>query len=164
MVLPKRFSSVTHTNPVGTVLALIGVIFCLVWVTLWVRSYWWEDGIVVYASNQRYVEVGTAPGAIQFATGIKNRFSPLARVVESQEKFLRTMASMKISYPSRIWGRFYVGSGIVLIPTWFAILFFATIAAMPRVRWLRRLGARTLLLIATLVASGVATIIALSRE
>lgn len=95
--------------------------------------------------------------------GTKSRFPPRVRVVQSQEKVIHTLANMGIAYPSRVWARFYFGAGILIVPIWFLILLFALVAAIPWVRWLRRLGVRTLLLAATLIASAVATIFALSR-
>lgn len=161
--MQNRVSTAVHANPIGAAFSLIFLAVCFLFAALWVRSFWWEDELVVFASSQRFVGVGTAPGAISLVVGTKSRFAPGVRVVQSQEKVIRTLANMGVSYPSRIWGRFYLGAGILLIPIWFLILVFALVGAMPWVRWLRRLGVRTLLLVTTLIASGVATIIALSR-
>jgi hypothetical protein len=127
-------------------------VICLLLIGLWLRSYWWEDEVVVYASSQRFVGLGTAPGAIQIATGAKSHLAPWTHVVESHEKVLRQFANMGISYPSGFWGRFYVGSGVILVPLWFLILLIVSLAAPPTQKIIWRFSLRMALLAVTLIA------------
>jgi hypothetical protein len=133
-------------------------VFCLLLVAIWLRSYWWEDTIMVYASGERFVRVGMAPGAIQVVTGNKSRIAPWTRIVESHELVIHQLANMGIPYPSRFWGRFYIGPSILLVPDWFLILFIAALAAPPTRKIVWRFGLRMILVIMTLVAGVVALI------
>jgi hypothetical protein len=131
-------------------------VVCLLLIGLWFRSYWWEDELIVYASNQRFVGVGTAPAAIQIATGAKSRYAPWTRITESHEKMLRQFENMGINYPTSIWGRFYVGSGVVLIPLWFLILLVISLAAPPTRKIIWRFTLRMALVTMTLIAGVIA--------
>jgi hypothetical protein len=126
-------------------------VICLLLIGLCFRSFWWEDEVVVYASSQRFVSVGTAPSAIQIATGAKSRYAPWTHIVESHEKVLRQFANMGISYPSSLWGRFCVGSEVILVPLWFLILLIVSLAAPPTRQIIGRFSLRMALVAMTLI-------------
>ncbi len=123
---------------------------CLLLVAMWLRSYWWEDAVVVYSSGHRLVRVGAAPGALQVTAGGNSHATTWTRIVESAPEVTRQLANMGIAYPSRFWGRFYISSSILLVPFWFLILFVVSLAAPPTQKILWRFSLRMALVILTL--------------
>ena len=120
-----------------------GVVVVLLCV-LWVRSYWWWDNF--------------SGGFVQSVRGTTFFYLPpnttKATWDQTPMNNAATMLWEKILGPGPS-ARFGVmrGSGIrvVLLPHWFDILFVASIAAAPWLRW--RFSLRTLLIATTLVAA-----------
>jgi hypothetical protein len=129
---------------------------CLLLVAMWMRSCWWEDSIVVHASGERFIRVGAAPGAMKVTAGGKSRVGPWNRIVESPEQVIRQLSNMGITYPSRFWGRFYIGSSIFIVPYWFLILLIVSVAAPPTQKIIWRFSLRMALVILTFAAGLVA--------
>jgi hypothetical protein len=127
-------------------------ICCLLLVAMWMRSYWWEDSVVVYSSGEHFVRIGAVPGAMQVVAGSKSRVVRWNHIVESPDQVLRELSKMGITYPSRFWGRFYISSNIVLVPYWFLILLVVSLAAPRSQKILWRFSLRVALVIMTLAA------------
>jgi hypothetical protein len=115
------------------------------------RSYWWEDSVVVYSSGERFVRLGAAPGAMQVVAGSKAHVGRWSRS-ESSDQVVHELSKMGISYPTRFWGRFYINSNILLVPYWFLILLVVSLAAPPTQKILWRFSLRMALVILTLAA------------
>jgi hypothetical protein len=142
----------TSVGPMRKPFAVTCSVICLLLVAMWLRSFWWEDAVVVHKSGERFVRVGAAPGAIQVATGGKSRVAPWNRIVESAPEVIHELSNMGIPYPSRFWGRFYIGSSILLVPYWFLILLVVSLAAPPTRNIIWRFSLRMALLFLTLAA------------
>jgi hypothetical protein len=127
-------------------------LFCLLMIAIWLRSFWWEDAVVIHKSGERFIAIGTAPGAIQIATGTKPRVALWNRIVEPAPEVIRQLSNLGIAYPSRLWGRFYISPSILLVPCWFLILLIVSLAAPPTQKIIWRFSLRLALLLATLAA------------
>jgi hypothetical protein len=133
---------------------------------LWVRSYWWIDGLSIPHSGNRYLSMGTAPGTIganDYAGG-SSTFVPWHHSSISTDEWLKLVQQNKLFKVSRVWGRFYFAKSGFSVPDWFALIFLTTIASLP---WLRytpnRFSLRTLLIATTLVAVVLGAIMWLSE-
>jgi hypothetical protein len=131
------------------------LIACVLLIVLWVRSYWWHDGLMVRLVNTRFVSIMSGFGNLVVSVGDNggigdDRWSYGSRrfdskrkgSVDNDKKPLYTGVSLK-----RV--RFGNATGIV-VPHLFAVLFSAALATAPWLRW--RFTLRTLLIATTLVA------------
>ncbi len=157
--------------------AFCGIVAVLL-VVLWVRSYWWNDIFFKRAGsiNQTTTTFGSNNGAVYFirrtipnlvsgGTGLglslslNDPYGPQANTPPmhgwrlggaeasvASKRFEWTISSVKQK---------------VMLPYWGPILFFATLAATPWVRW--RFSLRTLLLAITLVAVVLGVVVWLMR-
>ena len=124
-------------------------IACVLLIALWVRSYWWEDGVSSQFKH-RMIDVESICGEIVISKmdvqellsfGIKLFSGPVDDF--RQQSLPRTLLGFGYSqWSSQSWD--------VLVPHWFPVLLFAALSAAP---WLRcRFSLRTLLIATTLVA------------
>jgi hypothetical protein len=132
-------------------------IACVLLIVLWVRSYWWADGIN-YQSNHLIQLVsfrgGVALAAFEMAPGDKSPGWLLDSYPPSEWK----------DYWPKVVGLYYAetpGYSQVLIPYWFITLLSIVAGTVPWLRW--RFSLRTLLIATTLVAVVLGLIVWLSR-
>ncbi len=128
-------------------------------VVLWVRSYWYWDQLYNPITNQHLVIVesassrvivlltSTVPGSpwrwhVSHDLGDKYWGGPLQDWHEQN----RESGIFGFAYYVTPWNATY------RVPYWFLVLMFATLAAVPWIRWSSRFSLRTLLIGMTVVA------------
>jgi hypothetical protein len=121
---------------------------CVLLIALWVRSYWWIEGLTAPISTNRAIQVGTLPGVV--AVGVRH-------VQESLHTLQRPVAQWRAlhSGPSQLWGGTMLtqSTSSLYIPYWPLILLSMIFAGVPwRKSFGRRFSLRTLLIATTLVA------------
>ena len=137
----------------------LGLTACVLLVALWVRSYWWADGVGRTAQTSRnttVVSVGSNYGRVVLGRHVDpewvvppemiNRWGYLsdkARPVQRRFDWKASSREIRIEFP-----------------TWLAALLAASLAVAPWIRW--RFGLRTLLIATTLVAVGLGAIVLLN--
>ena len=136
----------------------LSVMACVLLVALWVRSYWWWDGIY-------------GPGAPSAVSSLQGRLHfvfqdfaipPVGWTVTSRE--VETLGDNR----PRLSG-WESSSGfdvevqddltVIAVPNWFLVALLGTISAVPWVKSFRRFSLRTLLIATTLVAVGLGIIV-----
>ena len=126
---------------------------CVLLVVLWVRSYWWVDGVSMPLTSKYYLGTASSPGCIGFA------FHPMGQLSSDQvwhfrsaptERWLEAVRQQRFPNISRVWGTFDFQRYSYVAPDWFILIVLTTLAAAPWLRWRFRL--RTLLIATTLVA------------
>jgi hypothetical protein len=126
--------------------AVCGVL-CLLLIALWVRSYWWHDAFWIRLAANRITGVTYVNGSV--GAGIGSSVFP--EIVKRRFLFVSGKTDPFDPKPSWLEFRYirYSESDMeVRIPFWFPVLFMATLAALP---WLR-FSLRRLLIATTLVA------------
>ena len=133
---------------------------CVLLIALWVRSYWWVQGVNGQLSANYAIGIGSLPGSIAISIRREAERPSLPRwTLESveTERWLKAFRRPGHSPHSRLWGAFFAERSTVAVPYWFAILFFVALAAVP---WLRRqFSLRALLIATTLVAVALGVIV-----
>jgi hypothetical protein len=132
---------------------------CVLLIALWVRSYWWADGIIRgTTSNKTFTFIASSYGAIEACSQIepnltglpakfRNRwghFSVKARPVNQQFDWTANGREIRIEFP-----------------TWVPAILAVSLAAAPWIRW--RFSLRTLLIATTLIAVVMGMVIYLAR-
>lgn len=134
----------------------------LLFLFLWVRSYWWRDAIVVPLSpttaigwqsvqGQMVVSLITDPNFV--ISTMREPWDWHAMSIEKWERLLRgPKRSSTRAFPSLLFRRFIVSNDAIAIPYWFLALLAAAAAAAPWFAWSRRFSLRVLFVVMTLVA------------
>ena len=138
--------------------AVVCAIACVLLCALWVRSYWWMDG-VGGDYRGRFTSIGSDSGTINYLStralvglvGIGPGFHsfPVTAKSGSEEESSDDESDTAYRFLGFEWNWFADGV-IASVPFWFAVLIAAIFAAVPWLRW--RFSLRTLLIATTLVA------------
>jgi hypothetical protein len=112
-------------------------------VALWVRSYWWNDGII--GGGTQFTIIDIEWGVVAFERIAPNRGEP-----ESWHLFHNPITHDSGGLGFR-WDAFANG-WLVAVPVWLPTTISAAIAVIPWMRWTKRFSLRTLLVATTAVA------------
>jgi hypothetical protein len=129
---------------------VVSLTACVVFSALWVRSYWWLDG-VVRDQGPDVISIVTEPGGIV----IEHDFYPANEVKERwnfvNEALPEVMPPSALPRRAFAWQKHAQWSA-VFVPYWCPVFLTAGIAAAPWVRWSRGFSVRAFLIAATLFA------------
>jgi hypothetical protein len=130
------------------------LIACVLLIVLWVRSYWWYD-MVQIKSTWRLLQIHSSCGRTvlcQFNFG-RNPSTSAKRAKENIDDIYSGVGGRHTVRPAGNI-RLPFGSNVstITMPQWPAIVFAATLAAAPWIRWSKRFSLRILLIATTLVA------------
>jgi hypothetical protein len=119
-------------------------------IVLWVRSYWWFDGIAYDGTSKIYVCM-TMHGHVMLFCNLDDAkgsgWDFQSKPVEDAIPDLSAVPSiLGVKYDQS------ANTPYVLIPSWELVLIFAGCGTVPWLRWTRRFSLRTLLIATTLVA------------
>jgi hypothetical protein len=115
-------------------------IACVLLISLWVRSYWWQESVSC-DGQARLINIETNFGLVR--VGVTAEPSPFGDN-DGTWSFDRFRAA-----PENV--RSFDWNGVYLtLPYWFILALTASLAAIPWIRW--RFSLRTLLIATTLVA------------
>jgi hypothetical protein len=129
-------------------------------VVLWVRSYWWEDGLVwVRGSARNVILVNSKSGTLGFS------FCPGG---DAEEQLLPPFFKLTRPLPrnSQVTPFAWFSDAvltIIRVPTWALIALSVAIGTTPWFGHPRRFSLRTLLIATTVVAVGLGLIVYLAR-
>jgi hypothetical protein len=131
--------------------AVCGII-CLLVVGLWVRSHWRFDGIYRLYKNGKSLTLASNDGTILIRTGKEAHLFLYAHKGWKLWSHGAVPEALNVQWmpaPDKPW---------VVIPHWFPVLLFSTLAAAP---WIQRFrfSLRTLLIAVTLTAVILGTIV-----
>jgi hypothetical protein len=135
-------------------------IACLLLIALWVRSYWVVDFIQGTWSGTKLVRIYIEPGTIGVGVTNQSFRLPWTNSPMPASKYMEAVR-LRPNPPSRVWGYSAFTTTAWCLPFWHLILFVASVATLPWLRW--RFSLRTLLIGMTMVAAALGLIIALSR-
>jgi hypothetical protein len=121
---------------------------CVLLIALWVRSYWRFDGIYKLYKNGMSLTLASNNGAILIPDEKQTLFVRYAH----QGWKLRSKRAVPIILNAQWMPA--PGKPLVVIPHWFPVLLFSTLAAVPWIHWSKRFSLRALLIATTLVAVG----------
>jgi hypothetical protein len=133
-------------------------IACLLLVVLGMRSRWWRDVVVTPRIIVYSTEGQLAIAALR--RGANDRWEVNSMSVEQWHMINIDSTGAEKPGVSLSWGGMG-GNTLVFFPHWLPFLVSAVCGALPWLRW--RFSLRTLLIVMTLVAVALGTIIALSR-
>ena len=135
-------------------------IACVLLIALWVRSYWWIDGIVFYQKCPIEVACSTC-GSIRLGR-IDDESTSCPKMGWDTYTYQIDWDTESEDIPSFVW--LVDGPQRVLaIPLWFFATTFGIAAGLPWFHWSKRFTTRTLLLAMTLVAVVLGLIVWLVR-
>jgi hypothetical protein len=126
-------------------------ILCLLLIALWVRSYWWIDVLAGPDISDRLFSLTSNSSGLTLA-GYETSHpavSPWSTTTFSSLNTHRSYFLFTIAQGPEVCG--------AQTPHWFAVTLFATLAAVPWIRW--RFSLCTLLIAVTLVAVGMGLIV-----
>jgi hypothetical protein len=140
--------------------SVVAVLLCV----LWVRSYWWYDVMYGRFSNDVNIGIGSCRGKVGYTRvndGSVNKWGVKTYSMDDWDEHGGRNGK---------WLRYVHGGTLRLltiqdvgVPHWFLMLVFISLAAAPWYRSLDwRFSLRTLLIVTTLVAVGLGTIVWLS--
>jgi hypothetical protein len=145
-------------------------VVCLLLIALWVRSHWRFDCIyhlykhgksLTVASNAGIILIPIRRGSIMYVNGVAARETDLFLYdhkgwkLRSHEVDPETFNVQWMPTPDKPW---------VVIPYWFPVLLFSTLAAAPWIQRFRRFSLRAMLIAMTLVAAILGTIVIAARQ
>lgn len=128
----------------------VSLLVCGLLIVLWVRSYWREDGLNVWLAGAKMFLISSRDGvmSVNICTYPTSYELPGVWFFHSRE-VSDEWPEWFIDRPS--WTYILSQSTFELAsPHWFPITIFATIAALPWIKW--RFSLRTLLIVVTLFA------------
>lgn len=131
------------------------LVACVLLVAMWVRSYWWVDGVNGQLTDNYAIAIGSMPGCIGVGVLLIPARPSLASwtltSIETNAWFdsARPLGSF---VPSPMWGTFFADRSSVFTPYWFANLLCVAAASVPWVPWSQQFSLRALLLAMTLVS------------
>jgi hypothetical protein len=149
------------------------LLVCALWIALWARSYYWVDNVIGRLSNTTSLDVGSAQG--QLAILAINRVHvepPFGHDVwtlksVSLDQVPEEIRLYSLSNPCRTlfhFGRhFEIDQNSVRMPHWFLVMTTGVTATVLAIRRPWRFSLRTLLIVMTLVAVALGTIVAFAR-
>jgi hypothetical protein len=127
-------------------------IACVLLIVLWVRSCWWAEGIYGPVTSKYDIALSSLPGSLGihfYSNDLKPERPHWTLASQPYDEWYAGAARVQFT-SSRLWGSFYRGQYGPVIPDWFALTIFATLASIPWISW--RFSLRTLLIATTLVA------------
>ncbi len=121
--------------------ALCGI-SCVLLIVLWVRSYWWSDGVKVYHAPQRMAQLKSLGASVHASfghysgseTGLRMFSVPVICIPRYAEYDWKALPELRVGVPH-----------YVLLPA------LGAVGAIPWIRW--RFTVRTLLIATMLVAA-----------
>ena len=134
---------------------IVAVLLC----ALWVRSYWWVDQLNGPVPLSQVVHISSLPHKIMILR-LKSRPSEFGVISTSVAAWMDAQERYSTKPLSAV-PTFSVSSHVIIFPHWFATMLFATLTALPWLRW--RFSLRTLLIATTLVAVVMGLIVWASR-
>jgi hypothetical protein len=137
-------------------------IACVLLIVLWVRSYWWYEGISVPLAGKYYLGAASHPGAVGAAIHSNGPLGGWRFKRSDTETWLASVRQDILPNISRVWGTFDIERYGFMVPDWLAIVVVTMLATLP---WLpSRFSLRTLLIAATLVAAVLGLVVWAGRK
>ena len=138
------------------VVSIACLLACIGFAALWVRSYFWRDG-VFYHTPGRYWGVSSWNGSVLFRTSTTNlkAYQPIWLSMTSAEKWERQARSA--------WGKNRHGDLERSAPHWFLVIVTGALAVALKPKPCLRFTIRDLLVAMTMVAVVVATLASLPK-
>lgn len=118
---------------------------------LCVRSYWWMD-VVERTSSTSSVEFRSNGGSTYIFYDRRTPTLPPPPARNAKWEFKSFLAAP-------IWQPILEAQSSIQFPGWLTVLVAGLVAAVPWIRWSTRFSLRALLVVTTLVAIGLATIV-----
>src|SRR5262245_49064069 len=97
-------------------------ILCVLLVVLWVRSYWWIDGMGGPVFGVFHYGMGSMPGTAGIGISKDLTTGWVFASQPADEWWLLVQEMDSLPYSSRVWGGFICESGTVAAPYWCLIL------------------------------------------
>ena len=130
-------------------------IWCVAFLSLWIRSDRWWDRITVPISPSLYLGGASVPGQCGFGLGNPNQFIDPLRTIVTEPAEKSAFLDRHGTRPHSIWGRFEwdpFGFFGFWIPYWFLVPTAAAFSVFPWLRWTWRFSIRAMLTVITLAA------------
>jgi hypothetical protein len=130
-------------------------IACVLLIALWVRSYWWADGITGPLTSARQLLISSSMGTI--SVRLDDTIHPSRRVLHWQldhfsiDEFQRTLKAMKTGPIVRTHKLGFLGDDF-LIPQWLPVFLTGSLAIVLGVKRQWRFSLRALVFASTLTA------------
>jgi hypothetical protein len=130
---------------------------CVLLIALWVRSYWWEDGLSGPLPNKQAFHIKSSYGLMMIAiVSATNRTWQF----ETIESALPDSNLLHLSSDSGFGFIDATPDYVVTFPQWLTVAMLGVIGAIP---WLQKsFSLRTLLIATTMVAVGLGIVVAFS--
>jgi hypothetical protein len=146
------------------------VVISFVLLILWFRSYTWRDRMVVPLTDARFCRIDSEHGHFEFESYGPNMgemvFSITALRHSEISAAWKRFTSMPQPEPGNHWNweKWSTGRFFICVPHWFVLGLCLAMATVPWLPWSNRFSIRTLLIVMTLIAVGLAAIVVLSRR
>ena len=144
-----------------TLSAVCGIV-CLLLIALWVRSYWWADGITGPLASARQLLIESSMGSFSVRlddTIHPSRRRPLWHLDHiSIDELQRTLKALKMGPIARTHKLGFLGDDF-LIPQWLPVFLAGSLAIVLGVKRQWRFSLRALLFAATLTAIVLAVLV-----
>ena len=120
------------------------LISCVLLIVLWVRSYWWSDGVKAFYTPQRMWQLKSFGAGLHLYIG---HYSGR----ESGFRVISVRATPIVSSPPFDWAP--LPELRLSIPHWCVLIALGAVSTFPWFGWSKRFSLRTLLVATTLVAA-----------
>jgi hypothetical protein len=130
---------------------------CVLLIALWVRSYWWADTFEYSYGMGRHAIAASVQGVLRLGT--QGTYHPVEPKLwrEPVEKWQERTGAPPLKFEAGFASPYW----FLAFPHWVPILFTGMVAILSWIRWSSRFSLRTLLIATTLVAVGLAVVVAL---
>jgi hypothetical protein len=143
-------------------------IACVLFVVLWVRSYYWRDILAIHHPAFGLANVTSHRGQLVFiGLSRTSRNAAFVRVGSrrSEEAIQRDpVGTFQRGLNAGFGIRLARTSALLAVPNWFIAMCTASLAAVPWLRWPKRFRLRTLLIAITLAAVGLGAVAMMLRS
>jgi hypothetical protein len=141
-------------------------IACVLLIALWLRSYWWKDGVWVwYPPNMAYAQATSERGSIYLVHLPFNSTTRIGWGMSSRPARTESSLSNKtmLGFHFKQIGDPGTFQFIQTVPHWFPLLLVAAVGCLPWIHWSKRFSLRTLLIATTLIAAVLGLVVYASR-